>query len=317
MLKHLQTLFFASKAYDSIISKVKRTYITRHRVSLYRFLQILFAQIRKDNIPERASSMAFNFVLSVFPAIIFIFTLIPYIPIEDLQAKVMFALKNMLPISMYNGVAAAIYDIIHIPHGGLLSFGFFFAVFTATNGIMAMITAFNRCYKSSETRNYFKRIITAITIVFFLVSISFLSIFAAVATRHYLQEIHMSKEFLYYVVVVLKNLFFYGVFYVAVSLIYFVAPAVSVRWKFFSSGSLISSLLIVLFTLGFSTYINSFDSYNKLYGSIGAFIAVMLWFYAISIGLLIGFEINASLDLAKRELSKKVIPEPLEAISAS
>ena len=317
MLKYLRTLFFASKAYDSIISKLQSTYITRHRVSLHRFLQILFAQIRKDNIPERASSMAFNFVLSVFPAIIFIFTLIPYIPIEDLQAKVMLALKNLLPDSMYNGVAAAIYDIIHIPHGDLLSFGFFFAVFTATNGIMAMITAFNRCYKTSETRGYIKRIITAITIVFFLISIAFLSIFAAVATKHYLQEVHMSKEFLYYVVITFKNLFFFGVFFVAVSLIYFVAPAVSVRWKFFSGGSLIASMLIVLFTLGFSIYVNSFDSYNKLYGSIGAFIAVMLWFYAISIGLLIGFEINASLDMAKRELSKKAVPEPLVAATGS
>jgi membrane protein len=217
----------------------------------------------------------------------------------------MFSLKNLLPLSVYKGVAAAIYDILHIHHEGLLSFGFMFAIFSATNGIMAMITAFNRCYKTSDNRTYIKRIGVSVSIVFMLLGITFLAIFVAVMTRHYLSLLHLNQLFLYYVITGLKYAFFFVAFFVAISIIYYMGPAISKRWKFFSAGSLTASLLIVLFTFGFAYYVNSFDSYNKLYGSIGALIGIMLWIYAISIVLLIGFEINASLDLAKRESERR------------
>lgn len=304
-MNKLYAYFFESRPYGYVSQKLKKVRVGSHKVTLFRVLQIFFNQMRKDHIVERASAMAFNFVLSIFPAIIFIFTLMPHIPIPDLEEKVMVSLKNLLPLSIYNGAASAIYDIIHIPHGGLMSFGFLFAVFTATNGIMAMISAFNKCYKTVEKRAYFKRIGTAITIVFFLLAIAFISIFLAVVSKKYLLVLSLNKEILYYLILVFKYLLFFVVFFTAISLIYYMAPAIVVRWKFFSAGSFIASLLSVLFTLGFSFYVNSFDSYNKLYGSIGAFIGVMLWFYAISIVLLIGFEINASLDLAKREAQKK------------
>jgi len=289
-----------------LTDQVKKTYVSKkHRISLHRFGEIFLSELNKNAIPERASGMAFSFMLSMFPGIIFVFTLLPYIPIPDLEGHIMFSLKNLLPVSVYNGVAAAIYDILHIQHSGLLSFGFLFAIFSATNGIMAMITAFNRCYRSGETRNYFKKLGTAISIVFLLLTIVVISIFVAILTHHYLTKLHLNHHFLYYFAVVFKYVFFFGVFYFAISSIYYLAPAVAVRWRFFSAGSFIASLLIVVFTLGFSFYLNSFDSYNKLYGSIGALIGLMLWIYGISIMILVGFEINASLDMGKREMAKE------------
>lgn len=316
-MRKISTYFFNSKTYNHLSDRIKKIKISSSSVSLFRVLQIFINQMRKDNIPERASSMAFNFVLSLFPAIIFIFTLIPYIPIPDLQEKIMVSLKNLLPVSIYNGAASAIYDIIHIPHGGLLSFGFFFSLFTATNGIMSMISAFNKCYKTAEKRGYFRRIFVALTIVILLVFIAFISIAFAILTRQYLHLLSLDRELLYYFAIVFKYLLFIIVFFFAISVIYYMAPSVSVRWKFFSLGSLIASLLSILFTLGFAAYVNIFDSYNKLYGSIGAFIGVMLWFYAISIVLLVGFEVNASLELAKRERLKKRTKERALGIRGS
>jgi membrane protein len=305
MIQKLYSLIFDSKAYKKIFDKVQKITIGRQKISLYRTIQIFLTQLRKDNITERASAMAFNFVLSMFPAVIFLFTLIPYVPIENLQERIMTSLQNMLPTSIYAGAASAIYDIIHIPHGGLLSFGFLFALFAATNGIMSMISAFNKCYKTAEKRGYFKTIFTAAGIVFLLIIVIFISIFFAVFSRHIINQINFGQVFLLYFIICFKYLLFFAVFFIGISVIYYMAPAMTVRWKFFSPGSFIASLLSIFFTLGFGFYVNSFDSYNKLYGSLGAFIGVMLWFYAISIVLLIGFEINASIDLAKREMYKK------------
>lgn len=302
MQKRLRSFIIDSVPYQRFSGQVKKTYLTRHRISLHRLAEIFFSEIKKNHIIEKASAMAFAFVLSVFPATIFIFTLTPYIPMEDMQGKVMFALKNLLPVSMYKGVAAAIYDIIHIPHGGLLSFGFIFATFAAMNGIMSMIASFNRCYRTSENRGYLRRAAISLLILLLLLVIAFIAIITALYTKNYLDTLDFfNEQILFYLVLTLKLFFFFIVFFMAISVIYYVAPAISVRWRFFSAGSLIASLLIVIFTTVFSYYINNFDSYNKLYGSIGAFIAVMLWFYAISLMLLIGFEINASLDQAKRE----------------
>jgi membrane protein len=300
MQKWLQTYFFSSIPYRKISGRIKKTYITSQKIPLHTIAEIFFSEIRKIHILEKASAMAFSFVLSIFPAIVFIFTLVPYMPVNDMQGKVMFALKSLLPVSIYKGAAAAIYDIIHIPHGGLLSFGFAFAAFTAMNGIISMIAAFNRCYHTAETRGYTRRILVSIVILFLLLTIAFIAILAALYTKHLIDGFHLDEEFLIYFFTFLKQLFFFVVFYVAISLIYYIAPAIHIRWRFFSPGSLIASLLILVFTSGFSFYVNNFDSYNKLYGSIGAFIGVMLWFYAVSLVLLIGFEINVSLDKARR-----------------
>jgi membrane protein len=174
---------------------------------------------------------------------------------------------------------------------------------------MSMMNAFNKCYKTVEKRGYLRRILTALTIVILLVFIAFISIFFAVLSRQHLYLLSLDREVLYYFVLAFKYILFLLVFFFAISVIYYMAPSISVRWKFFSFGSFIASLLSILFTLGFAAYINIFDSYNKLYGSIGAFIGVMLWFYAISIVLLVGFEANASLELAKRERLKKLNKE--------
>src|SRR6478735_172605 len=101
-----------STGYRWTINKLDTTYVTRGRVSLLTVIRMFIQQTQKDHLQERASAMAFNFMLSVFPAIIFIFTLIPYVPIPDLQDKIMGMLMSVLPISIYEQVDSTILDII-------------------------------------------------------------------------------------------------------------------------------------------------------------------------------------------------------------
>jgi len=105
---------------------------------------------------------------------------------------------------------------------------------------------------------------------------------------------------LYYLILILRYVIVFFVFFSTVSFIYYLAPSIHKRWKFFSLGAVVAAMLGILITHLFSYYFTNFASYNKLYGSIGTIIAFMIWIYLISIIILLGFEINASVDEAKK-----------------
>ncbi|HEX8547010.1 MAG TPA: YihY/virulence factor BrkB family protein [Cytophagaceae bacterium] len=291
------------KAYNHLVQKLNARTLTTHDIPLLLLVKIFRKQIAKDNIVERAQAMAFNFTLSIFPAIIFLFTLIPYIPIPKLDMTIMNFLSQIMPRSIFFAASSTINDIIKIPRGGLLSFGFLVTVGTLTNGVMAMMEAFNRCYKTKDSRGIFKKIGIAIGLIFVLFLVMVVTVGITLLVKFYLewleQSIPFNLPFIYYFLVPLKYFILSIVFYIAISIIYFIAPAVKVRWGFLSYGNYAATVLCVLFNALFSFYINSFEAYNKVYGSIGAIIGIMLWFFIISLILLIGFEINASIDVAK------------------
>jgi membrane protein len=286
---------------------LKRIHFTREKVNLYVFLVILQKETLRDNLIERARAMAFSFMLSMFPAIIFTFTLIPYIPIPNLNNQVMASLSSMLPLSMYQTVSGTILEILNIPHGGLMSFGFVFALYSATNGIMAMMEAFNQCYSSADRRSFFKKLMISFLIIFLLMVIIVIAVGVTVLLELYLHYLPGGQRVDAIVLVLAKYMVVFLIFYFGISMIYFIAPAVHKRWSFFSHGSFIATLMVLGFTLAFSYYVNNFNSYNKVYGSIGALIGLMLWYNMISLMLLIGFEINACIEMAGKEYYKKKI----------
>ncbi len=298
--------------YKNLELKAARIYITKHKIHFPLFIKVFFRQMRKDSIQERAAAMAFNFTLSIFPFIIFLFTLIPYIPIPDLNNNILSFLSQILPKSIYLSASATISDIVNIPRGGLLSFGFLFALSTATNGVNAMISAFNKCYRTAERRNFLYRLLLSVGLVFFISLILFITIGLSILSKFYLD--YLEKRFAvdqvltqFYGVLFLKYFTLLIIFFTTISVIYIVAPTVRTRWSFFSLGSLFASIVGLLFSVGFSFYIEQFNSYNKIYGSIGAFIGIMVWLYAICIVLLVGFEINASIDHIKNQLLRRIL----------
>jgi membrane protein len=283
--------------------KLNTTYVTSQRVSLIDILKIFLQQLKKDNIQERASAMAFSFIMAVFPGIIFFFTLIPYIPIPDLDDNIMNALQGILPESIFKEAKSTILDIVSIPHKGLLSFGFLFALYAANNGTLNMINAFNRCYRTHENRTFLKKIWISVVITVFLSLLTFIAIGVTIALKVYsaifLKDLGVDQHYYIDILIIIRNIMLFMVFFVSISFIYYWAPALHKKWNFFSIGSFLSAVLVVLFTIVFSYYINHFSSYNKVYGSIGTLIGLMLWFYAISMVLLIGFEVNAAIHKAK------------------
>lgn len=277
--------------------------IGERRISLILFLKVLFKKLNDDDINVRAKSITYDFFLSIFPGIIFLFTLIPYIPIPDLDKNIMAAISDFLPGNIYSSVETTLTDIINIPRGGLLSFGFFFAFYAANNGIISVINAFNHCYKTTDERSFIAKLGVSISILLLL----FLVVAGGIAISLFLKFFYNNLErgfevsyFQLYFLIFLRLFVMFFLIIMSISVLYFIAPSMHKRWKFFSVGSVTASILCFLFTLGFGFYIEHFNSYNKVYGSIGALIGFLLLIFVNVLMMLVGFQINASLEIAHK-----------------
>lgn len=274
---------------------------------LYTVAAFFFKEVGKEALVNKASSLAYNFMLAIFPGIIFLFTLIPYIPKRiGFQEQLMSLLALVLPNNAYLAFEATINDIVNIQNGSLLSIGFFLSLFFATNGVHNLMIAFNKSSLIVETRSFLKRRLVALVLTLVLV-VSMILCIGAMAigkiTINYLKD-EMGYE---------GNLTIYAIqftqwgllgilYFINVSILYRYGPAHAKKWKFFSAGSWLATILAFLTIWGFSFYINNFSAYNKLYGSIGTLMVIMIWLYLNSLILLIGFELNASVDLSKRSV---------------
>lgn len=288
---------------------VKETTLPRTGgVTLFTVIKLFIFGLRDGIMAMRASSIAFNFFLAVFPTILFFFSIIPYIPIKDFDVLLMDSLQNFMPTYAYATIKSTVEDIVSRPQGGVLSIGFFMTLYFATNGINSIIEAFNQTSHAIETRSWFKQrlismLLLLIISVLTIVSIALISLNTFM--MNWLEDFGLFPgTFSYYLVVVGKYIILLGLVYFTYSFIYFLGPSKKQKFRFFSYGSTVATFLVALSTVGFNFYINNFSKYNALYGSIGTLIIVLMWIYIFAFVTIIGFEINASIMRSK---SQKVI----------
>lgn len=273
-------------------------------VSLLFILKTFFNKMKEDDIQTMAGAIAFNFTLSLFPGIIFLFTLIPYIPIDNLTEHIQSFMQEGLPESVYEFTWGTIEDIVAKPRGGLLSFGFLMALYLSKNGMLSIMTAFNNVYTTRESRNFLKKQAIAIMLTVFFAFSIFLAVVVLVLGTQILDQ---SFDFLeldhsgliYWSILSLRYVVILLMFLMIISLIYFFAPTVESKFNFFSAGSFTATVLIIVVAKLFAFYVDNFGNYNKLYGSIGALLGLMFFFFAISLIILVGFQVNASIDKAR------------------
>jgi membrane protein len=277
-------------------------------MSLYEVSSFFFRGITQGSISTRAAALSFTFFLALFPAIIFIFTLIPYIPIHGLQNTLLSTLQNLMPKGVYEVARTTITDIINRQHGSLLSIGFLAALFFSTNGITGIMTAFNASVHVEETRSFLRQKAIAILLVLIvavLLVISISLITAGSSFIHYLLKAGIvHRTFSFYALLVCRWIIIIALFFFTNSFLYYLAPATHERFRFISAGSTLATFLFVVTSIGFNYYISHFSQYNKLYGSIGALIIILLWININSIVLLIGFELNASIMKTRQSKTK-------------
>jgi membrane protein len=267
-------------------------------VSLYHVLKILWKKVITFDIDQRAASVSYSFLLAVFPGVIFLFTLIPFVPIENLDVLIMNFLRNAMPQGIYENTSNTIQDIVSRRRSDVLSFGFFFTVFAATNGMMALMRAFNMALQVREKRSYLKARFIALFLTLLLIMVLISAILVLIVGTIIIDFLFskglLNENFNFYLLQIMRYGGIFLIFYTGICAIYYFAPAVHKRLRFFNFGALIASVLGILVTNLFSFYLANFNSYNKLYGSIGTLIALMVWIYLVALILILGFEINIS-----------------------
>ena len=273
-------------------------------LSIYDVAIFFWKGLIKGAITTRASSLAFNFFLAFFPSIIVFFTLIPYIPIEGLQDTLMELLGTVLPPSTNEITFQTLEDIINNPRGGLLSIGFILALYFSTNGINSLIEAFNSSYHIREMRPLIQQRIlslglTILLSVMLIIAIG-LIIFGTVVVN-YLVNAEIITTSAADLIIYGKWMVMLAMLFFGISILFHLGPALKSKWKLFSPGSIFATIFIITTSIGFNYYIQNFSQYNKIYGSIGTLMIILLWMYFNSIILLTGFELNASISNAKKK----------------
>lgn len=297
---------------DNILLEIKN-YLLRvtfpgfKHMSIFEVGQFLIKGLGNGALSTRAASIAFKMFLAIFPAILFFFTLIPYIPIDHFDVVLLDFFADMMPKEAFITIKDTIEDVAIHKRGGLLSIGFISALYFATNGVASVISAFNNTTLTIESRSWYRQQLISIILVFIISILMTVAItvttFSGVAIDFMLDHSYIAVDSSY-LLFAAKWLIIVALFYFIIAFVYYFAPAKKSNWSFFSIGSILATGLTILISVGFSFYINNFGQYNKLYGSIGTLIVILMWMYWNSMVLLIGYELNVSIKNAEMRTIK-------------
>lgn len=277
---------------------------------LYDVLKFFFEQISKRGLNERAAAISFNFIMAIPAGCIFIFTLVPYLPIaKQFNVELLKLTKELTPNqSTYFFIKEFLDDFFDTQRGGLLSFVFVLVLFYSSNAMMGIIRAFDKSIADKTGWLFHKRwrAIKLTFILFVLLIGAILILIGQEQLATLLKKLfHMKKKaslwgWNYFRWLVIVILIFYGI-----ALIYKYAPSVKKRWKLQSPGAILATALLIATTLIFGYWVNHFANFNKLYGSVGTVLIIMNLIFFNSMVLLIGFELNVSITYLQDEVEKR------------
>ncbi len=291
------------------------------KVPIYDVLVFIRIELKRNDLFTRSYAIAYNFFLSIFPSMIAFFTLIPifkwafiqYLPEgENFDAYLRTEIQRILPGATGDRLFAFVDDITNNPRFGLLSIGFIFAIYFASNGMISLMRGFDKSYmKTFKSRNAFKKRLIAIGLTF-LIGVLLIAAIVLIILGEFLlgllNDLLHLDNFTQFTIQLLRWVAILLVFYMSIAGIYRYGAATKRRFAIFSPGATLATLLCIISSLVFSFYVNEFDTYNQLYGSLGAIIALMLWIQINSLILLMGFELNASIAV-NRDLKKENVQD--------
>ncbi len=281
------------------------------KVPIHDVVVFVFNEIRRFDLFIRANAIAYSFFLSLFPSLITLFTLLPYFRRyllrflpgggENFEEVMQREIQQIVPGDVGLQIAGFIQDLTTNPRAGLLSFGFFLALLFASNGMLALMQGFEKSY----ARTFIKRgaldkrwIATLLTFLLgFLLLASVVLIILGNLLLHTAAQWTGWTRVMEWSVSVLRWVTIIAVYYFGIAIIYRFGVAVRRKFRLFSPGATLATILCLLTSLGFSFYVDNFGNYNKLYGGFGTIIVTMLWLQLNALGLLIGFELNAAIAI--------------------
>lgn len=272
--------------------------------SLYSVFQFFFKGIISPKFNLYAGSLSWNFFLAIFPSMLFLFTLIAYIHIPgfNLQKTILMQMDFFLPDDAYKIVRSTVRDIVSHQRSGLLSFGIVTALYFASNGVFSMMLAFDSNFNEADKkkRNFFqkrgKSILITIGISLLILLALTVLITGNLMYAWILKMKILNKAVMLVVVNITQFITLTALVFFIMSALYYFGHSAKQKWNFFSPGAIVATFLSIIATYLFSNYVDGFNSYNKLYGSIGAIIVLMLLIYFNTLCILVGFELNKSIS---------------------
>jgi membrane protein len=268
-------------------------------LSIKEFGKKLWEKSNKDDVLGNAAQLAYYFLLALFPLLIFLASLLGYLPIPNLFERIINSLDQVMPPEALKLISDNLKDIVSSERGGLLSFGILGAVWATSAGVSAIINQLNNVYDVEEGRPFWRVKLTALGLT---VSLAVLILLAStlIFFGDFIGNWMIDKFGLSMVITVLwkigKWLLSLAALFIALELIYYFGPDVEQEWKWITPGSVIAVIIWLLASFGLSFYVSNFGNYNATYGSLGAVIILMLWFYISGLIILLGGDINAVIE---------------------
>lgn len=269
-------------------------------VAVYVVMKFLLSEMKKDLIPTRARSISYSFFIAFFPAIIFLFTLLPYIPLDGLQVRLIEIINEVLPPNIVqNFILVTIDDLLNKPRGGLLSFASVLTLFFSTQGVLSMLNSFNKTYSIYNNRNYFQKrwLAVKLTVVLFMLFITsiVLLIVGNLLIDNLNEWFNIESSISVFMINALRYIVILLLYLISISTLYYYGPAVKKKFRFISVGSTLATIGSIVASLIFTSYVAGMDKYNTIYGFFGSIIMFLSWMYVNAFVLLVGFELNASI----------------------
>jgi membrane protein len=308
LLTRIKRKLLVSPPVSFVIRKSKKVHLPGfQKIPLFDVVRFFFEQAQRSGFTERASAISYNFIMTIPPTVIFLFTLLPYLPIpKDFIQEMFDLIRDVVPGEKNNeGLIKFLSDILNNQRTALLSTGFVLAMFFSSNAIMGIMRSFNRNYIGFRKRKTFATRWAAIRLTFILLLLFFATIITIIMQGAILRWLGITNKTLIWLILNFKWVVIVMLFFFSISFIYRYAPAVHKKWKFISPGSILATFLMIVFTAGFSYWVNNFSNYNELYGSISTVLILMLLIYFNSLVLLIGFELNVSINSLKHQVDER------------
>jgi len=279
-------------------------------IPVYDVVSFIYKESMRDDIITRANSVAFNFFLSLFPSLIFLFTLLPLLPLTaDYMSILRSSTYGILPEQAHEYLFSVIEGVASIKRGGLQSVSFIFAVVFSSSGMVTLMYGFHKSYQRVfKKRSYVKSRLVAIFLTLLLVMIFMVSMLLIIFGQPVIELIITKTNLDSYSAALFKLIkwFIVTIFlYFGITLIYRYGSAMKKRIKWVNTGALLATVVSIVTSIVFAFFINNFGKYNEIYGSIGALLVLLLWIQINALIVLIGFELNAGIAVNKARMIKR------------
>jgi membrane protein len=276
-------------------------------VAVYDISRFFNAEMKRNSLTIRSRAIAYSFFLALFPAILFIFSLVPFVlsfyDPAHVNNYIAGLVRSVSPSPdvfkfLWNLIGPVVREFTH-KRPSLLTSTFVLTLFLASNGVVAMMSSFDKTYDDYHKRNALMTRLVALKISILLVMLFIFSIGLVVLGQNLLEwlfallQIH--DKFVRIIFTFIRFVTIVLLFFFSISLIYYYGPATKKKYRFISTGSTIATVLSILTSIVFSYYLNHYARYNKLYGPIGTVLAILIWLNLNAFVLLIGYEINVAI----------------------